>query len=76
MRLLKVLVKMNSAKEHLNQLLPHFKINKRMNKQYLVYLNKKGLRDREERKEKHKKRKRRVMKRIDRVERILERDYD
>ena len=76
MRPLKVPVKMSLAKEHLNQLLRHFKINKRRNKRHLVYLNRKGQRDREERNVRPKKRKRLVMKKIDKVERIFVRNYD
>jgi len=74
MRHLKVLVKMSSAKGHLNQLLHHFKINRKKNKQHLVFSNKKGQKDKEERNERPKKRKKHVMKRIDKVGRIFERN--
>jgi len=74
MRHSKVLVKMSLAMGHLNQLLHHFKINKRMNKQYLVFLNRKGQKDKEERNVKLKKRKRHAMKKIDKVGRIFERN--
>ena len=76
MRPLKVPVKMNLAKEPLNQLLHHFKINRKMSKHYLVYSNKKEQRDKDERNERPKKRKRHVMKKIDKVERIFERNCD
>jgi len=76
MRHLKVQVKMSLVKERLNQLLHHFKINKRMNKQYPVYLNRKGQKDKDERNEKLKKRKRHVMKKIDKAGRIFERNCD
>jgi len=76
MRHLKVRVKMSLAKEPLNQLLLHFKINRRRNKLHLVYSNRKGQRDKEEKNARPKKRKRHEMKRIDKVGRIFERNYD